>query len=339
MAILNNTQVVDRTEAINFVKPEPTLIGSLGLFKASPVGTNVIQFDVKDSVFNVLADKARNTTAKNAMQGEQFKIHTLPVPHYPIENSITYSQLAGVRGFGIDTETSIETAVADELAAQAARHDVHNEYLRAQMLLKGLVPTANFGTIDVAAEFGVTRPTEAIPVINATVGSPGVLSGILSATQKARRGYKGTGTIRGFVALCGAGFFNKIINSPDVKTAYANSQASGNPLRNELGDALAGYTVFRFGNVDFILYTDEFTDASGSVSLLDTEQAVLFPRAVIGSEWYGPVSKLSGIGASGAKRFASTYRDPRDRYIDVESEQNTLVLTTHFASTVLLTTV
>ena len=72
-------------------------------------------------------------------------------------------------------------------------------------------------------------------------------------------------------------------------------------------------------------------------TVLNAAQAVLVPRAVIGAEWYGPVSKLSGIGASGAKRFASSYRDPKDRYIDVESEQNTLILTTQAAASVLLT--
>ena len=337
MSILNNTQVVDRTEAINLVRPVPTLIGSLGLFKPQPVGTNIVQFDVRENAFNILSDKQRNTAGKNAMPAQSYQVHTLNVPHYPIENSITYAELSGVRGFGVDTETSVEMAVADELQMQAERHDIHNEYLRAAMLVNGVIPTTYFGSINVATEFSVTRPTEAVPMTNVTVGAAGVLSGILSATNKARKGYKGTGAIRGFVALCGATFFNALINSPDVKAAYANSQASGNPLRNELGDAIAGYTVFRYGNVDFILYTDEFTDAAGNVAILNTSQAVLFPRAQLGYEWYAPVSKLSGIGASGAKRFASSYRDPKDRYIDVESEQNTLVLTTQFASTVLLT--
>ena len=332
MSILNNTQVVDRTEAINFVKPVPALIGSLGLFKASPVGTNVIQFDVKENTFNILSDKQRNTAGKNTMPAQSFAIHTLPVPHYPIENSITYAELAGQRGFGVDTETSIETAVANELQMQAERHDIHNEYLRAAMLINGVVPTTYFGSVNVATEFSVTRPTEAIDM------SGGVLSGILSATNKSKKGYKAGGAIRGYVALCGATFFNALINSADVLAAYQNSQANGNPLRNELGDVMAGYTVFRYGNVDFVLYTDEFTaDATGVVTVLDPAQAVLVPRAVIGAEWYGPVSKLSGIGASGAKRFASSYRDPKDRYVDVESEQNTLVLTTQAASSVLLT--
>lgn len=199
------------------------------------------------------------------------------------------------------------------------------------MLLNGQVVTTNFGTINVYTEFSVTRPTEAINMAS------GVLTGMLSATQKAKKGYKSGGQIRGYVAFCGATFFNTLINSAEVKAAYANSQANGNPLRNELGEVMAGYTVFRYGNVDFVLYTDEFTDGSGTVTVLNPAQAVLVPRAVIGAEWYGPVSKLSGIGASGAKRFASSYRDPKDRYIDVESEQNTLVLTTQAASSVLLT--
>lgn len=331
MAILNNTQVVDRTEALNLVTPTPTLIGSMGFFAAKPVASNVVQFDVRNDVFNILSDKQRNTTGKNAMPANPFDVRTLPIPHYPIEDSITYQQLSGIRGFGIDTETSIETAVADELARQAERHDVHNEFLRASMLLNGQVVTTNYGTINVYTEFGVTRPTE---VINMTSG---VLTGVLNATQKAKKGYKSGGQIRGFVAFCGATFFNTLINSAEIKAAYANSQANGNPLRNELGDAMAGYTVFRYGNVDFVLYTDEFTDGAGTVTVLNPAQAVLVPRAVIGSEWYGPVSKLSGIGASGAKRFASSYRDPKDRYVDVESEQNTLVLTTQAAASVLLT--
>ena len=334
MTIINNNQVVDRTEAINLVVPTPTLIGSMGFFAAKPVASNVVQFDVKADTFNILSDKQRNTTGKNTMAANVFDAKYLPIPHYPIENSITYQELAGIRGFGIETEVSIETAVADELTRQAERHDVHKEFLRASMLLNGQVVTSNFGTINVYTEFGVTRPTQAITMAS------GVLTGMLAATQKAKKGYKAGGQIRGYVAFCGATFFNALINSAEVKAAYANSQANGNPLRNELGGVMAGYTVFRYGNVDFVLYTDEFTaDSTGLVTVLDPAQAVLVPRAVIGSEWYGPVSKLSGIGASGAKRFASSYRDPKDRYVDVESEQNTLVLTTQAASSVLLTMV
>lgn len=331
MSILNNTQVVDRTDAINLIKPIPQLISSLGLFKAAPVATNVIQFDYKEDTFNILSDKQRNTAGKNTMSSEFYRMHSLPIPHYPVENSITYNELSGIRGFGIDTERTIETAVADELERQAVRHDIHNEYLRAAMLLNGQVVTTHFGTIDVYNEFGVTRQTEAI-----NMGS-GVLSGFLSATQKAKRGLKNGSQVRGYICLCGASFFNQLINTAEVKAAYTNSQANGNPLRNELWEAMSGYTVFRYGNIDFVLYTDEFTDGSGLITILDPAKAVLFPRATLGNEWYGPVSKLSGIGASGAKRFASSYRDPKDRFVDVESEQNTLVLTTQCAASVLIT--
>jgi len=331
MSILNNTQVVDRTDAINLIKPIPQLISSLGLFKAAPVATNVIQFDYKEDTFNILSDKQRNTTGKNAMSSEFYRMHSLPIPHYPVENSITYNELSGIRGFGIDTERTIETAVADELERQAVRHDIHNEYLRAAMLLNGQVVTTHFGTIDVYNEFGVTRQTEAI-----NMGS-GVLTGFLSATQKAKKGLKNGSQVRGYICLCGASFFNQLINTAEVKAAYTNSQSNGNPLRNELWEAMAGYTVFRYGNIDFVLYTDEFTDNNGLITILDPAKAVLFPRATLGQEWYGPVSKLSGIGASGAKRFASSYRDPKDRFVDVESEQNTLVLTTQCAASVLIT--
>ena len=199
------------------------------------------------------------------------------------------------------------------------------------MLLNGEVVTTNFGTINVYTEFNVTRQTQAVDM------TAGVLTGFLAATQKAKKGLKNGSQVRGYVCLCGATFFNTLINSAEVKAAYANSQANGNPLRNEMGEVMAGYTVFRYGNIDFILYTDEFSSGSGAITILADDEAVLFPRATLGNEWYGPVSKLSGIGASGAKRFASSYRDPKDRYVDVESEQNTLILTTQCAASVLIT--
>ena len=78
MSILNNTQVVDRTEAINLIKPVPQLIGNLGLFKSAPVASNVIQFDYKEDTFNILSDKQRNTAGKNTMAAESYRLHSLP---------------------------------------------------------------------------------------------------------------------------------------------------------------------------------------------------------------------------------------------------------------------
>lgn len=325
MAILNNTQVVDRTGAINLVKPAPKLIDALGIYDKEFVGSDAVTFDVKADELKVLADKVRNTDDKNGLNGTSYDIHTLAIPHYPVEGTISRNRLAGVRGFGKETEQAVEQAVSEELVRQRELHSNHAEYIKANMLIKGQLVTDHYGTIDMATEFGVTRPT-------AEIDPAAMVLSIRQATAKAQAGLKNGSFAKGYVVLAGADFFNALITSTSIERAYSMAQV-GSPLRNELGEAAAGYDLFTFGNVSFINYADTF----GSTSLLDSDKAVLFPRAKLGQLFYGPVSKLSGIGGRGAEVFASSYRDPKDRFVEVESEQNILPVITQFASTVALT--
>ena len=84
MAILNNTQVVDRTSAIERIPFKQGLIGSLDLYRTEVVRTDTITFDVKETSFAILDDHLRNVAQKNSNEGVPFKMHTLPVPHYPV---------------------------------------------------------------------------------------------------------------------------------------------------------------------------------------------------------------------------------------------------------------
>lgn len=330
MAILNNSQVVDQTTAIERIPFQPGLIGALNLYREETVGTDAITFDVRENTVAILDDHLRNVAQKNSTEDPAFNIHTMAIPHYPIVKTIGREKLAGVRAFGKEGEAIVANAVAQELERQAGRHDVHGEYLKAAMTLNGQVVTTHFGTISMATEFSISRPTQALTPAT-------LLTDLRSAMAKSKAGLKTGGRVSGYVALVGADLFESILTSTDIATAYQFSQANGNPLRNELGAVANGYTIFRFGNIDFILYDDQFTTKTGSaVSVLADEVGVLVPRTEIGRVFYGPASTLSGLGGVGSKRFAQTYRDPKDRYIEVESEQSTLVINEQFGATVAL---
>lgn len=331
MAILNNTQVVDRTKAIERIPFEQGLIGALGLYRTEQVRTDTITFDVRETSFAILDDHLRNVAQKNGSEDTPFKMHTLPVPHYPIVKTLGREKLAGIRGFDKESEEIIAQAIANELQKQATRHDVHEEYLKAQMTLNGVVVTNNYGEINMATEFGVTRPTQAIAPAT-------VLADLQSAMAKSKANLKTGGRVQGYVLFASPALFSALILSEDIKTAYQFSQASGNPLRNELGSVANGYTMFRFGNVDVVLYDDSFTAKDGStVTVLTDGKGVLVPRTELGATVYAPASTLSGLGSIGSKRFAQTYRDVKDRYIEVESEQSTLVINEQFGATVEIT--
>lgn len=325
-------KVVDQTAAISRVETVPTLINSMGFFRDQTVGSDAITFDVRENTLSVLDDSLRNTRKANTMPDEEFKMHTLAIPHYLIENTIGRTQLAGVRGFGAETEKAVNAAVADELVRQSERHDNHEEYLKALMLFKGQVDTNYYGTIDMASEFGVAQGAG---TIDATKPLAEQLRKLTSASKAA---LKTGGRVRGYVLFADANLFDIIAGHEDAKAAFTGAGYGNNPLLNELGEAGDGYTMFRLGNVDVVLYDDTFTKADGtSVTMLETDSGVLVPRTELGGAFFGPVSKLSGIGSMGAKRFASSYRDPKDRYIEVESEQNTLVVNQNFGATVKVT--
>ena len=81
MAILNNTQVVDRTTAIERIPFKNGLIGALDLYRTEQVRTDVVTFDVRENNFAILDDHLRNVAQKNSTEDAPFKVHTLPVPH------------------------------------------------------------------------------------------------------------------------------------------------------------------------------------------------------------------------------------------------------------------
>ena len=111
MAILNNSEVVDRTKAIERIPFQNGLIGALGLYRTETVRTDTITFDVRENNFAILDDHLRNVGQKNSNDGVPFKMHTLPVPHYPIVKTLGREKLAGVRGFDKESEEIISNAI------------------------------------------------------------------------------------------------------------------------------------------------------------------------------------------------------------------------------------
>lgn len=315
--------LTNQSAAINRVAPKKGLFSSLGLYKETPVTGDSVTFTVQENSLTVLDDHLRNVAQKNSTQDAPTALHTLAIPHYPIVKTIGREKIGG---FGGVDDMNVAIAVAKELEEQAETHDLHEEFLIAQMTLNGIVSTSNYGDIDMAEEFGVTREGQALD-------GDDLLSSIRKATAKSKAGLRNGGYVKGYTMFVGAEMFDELLRSSDVREAFQFSQGN-NPLRNELGTVADGYTMFRFGNVNIILYDDTFTTKDGNLELLETDKGVLIPRTSLGRIFYGSDSTLEGLGRVGNKRFAQTYRDPKGRYIEVESEQSTLVVNEQFAATV-----
>lgn len=332
MTILNNTQVVDRTQAITKIPMKNNLLSALGLFVAKSVSGKALTFDVREKNIAVLDDQLRNTDQKNGVDPTKYDIHTLAIPHYPIETAITSDQLAGIRGFGKDNTVAIETAVAEELEFHADSHDNHLEYLQSLMLCRGQIDTTYYGMIDSFKEFGVDKVSGVIDT------TKDIAAQLRKLTEISKTGLKNGGRAKGYICLCDADFFEGLVASPSIAQAYSINQSANNPFLNTLGANAEGYQIWTFGNVTFVVYSDVFTKRDGTtIQPLGNGQAVLFPRAAIGKMFFGSKNTLTGLNSTGSKRYATTFRDPKDRFIEVDSEQNTLVINQNIAACVYLT--
>lgn len=333
--IVNNTQVVDQSEAINLIPQKPGLIGALGLFRDETVATDAVSFDVRDNSFSVLTDHLRNVDRKNVVGNPIFQMHTLAIPHYPAIGTIGREKLAGVRAFGKEAEAIVAAAVADELQRQVESHDVTLESIKARTLLTGIVATQNFGTINMADEFGVVRQTVDL---DTDVATSDVIAKLRNATRISKAGLKTGGQVSGYILFASVELYEAILSHPTVVNAFRYFSADQNVLRNDLGSVGNGYSMFRLGNIDIVLYDDTFQTVDGTtITLIPAGEGVMVPRANLGRVFFGPSSTLSGLGKFGQKRFATSYRDPRDRYVEVESEQSTLAVMEQFAAGVRIT--
>lgn len=84
MSVLNNSQIVDMTTAIERVPFKPGLLTSMGLFRGVSVNTDAVTFDVRENSLAVLDDHLRNVAQKNGMEDVAYDIHTLAIPSYPL---------------------------------------------------------------------------------------------------------------------------------------------------------------------------------------------------------------------------------------------------------------
>lgn len=332
MSILDNTAVVDRTEALLKVKETPSLIQSLNVFRERMVNQDSVTFDIAQRSNTILSDKLRNVADTNTIADREFDQHTLHIPHFPQQSTLTRDQLMGIRDFDSEGQKALAKAIAEHLQDHSENIYQFLEYAYAQMLINGELVTDNYGTYSLAEEFGITRPTETFSYAN-----PGdTLAQIRSAQNKAKAGLI-SGRASGYVMLASDDLFNWLLTgSGDLVRAFEMFLGTGsNPLMNSIGEVGAGYSAVSFGALTIVNYQDTFMRADGTqVQPLADGKGVLFPRARLGTAFYGPRSNLEGLSAGGQKMFAGTFTDPKMKYVEVESETNVLPIVESFGSVV-----
>lgn len=314
-------KVVDVTPTLNVIPNQWSLVTDLGVFDEQSVSQNSIQFEQVNSTISIVADQFRGT--RNPVNSDRTrKIHAFSLTHHPLDDFLTGQDISGVRAYGspdmVETE---QAALTRKLEDMARKHDATLETARVHTLVTGTQFAPN-GTItnDFYTAFGVTRKE-----IDFTLGSTGstlVLEkseeGIAHIQDNLQTGL----TAGGMVVLCSPEFFAKLIKQAGVMEAYRFYTSTQEPARQRQGGANALFRRFEHGGVTYIEYRGSYN----GVRLIPANEARMMPTNVPGfaTTYFGPSSKMQHVNTLGEKRYAFTYRDPKDEFIEVQTEQNFL---------------
>lgn len=314
-------KVVDVTPTLNRIPNQWSLVTDLGIFEEQSVAQNSIQFEQVDSAISIVADQYRGS--RNAVDSDRTrKIHAFALTHHPLDSYLTGNDLNGVRAYGsTDSAETEQAALARKLEDMARKHDATLETARVHTLVTGTQFAPN-GTIstDFYSAFGYTRKE-----IDFTLGGTGATlvlekseEGIAHIQDNLQNGM----TAGGMVALCSPEFFAKLIKQAGVVEAYRFYTSTQEPLRNRLGGANGLFRRFEHGGVTYI----EYRGAYNGTRLIPAGEARMMPTNVPGFAvtYFGPASKLSLVNTLGERRYAWTYRDPKDEFVEIQTEQNIL---------------
>lgn len=325
MAVIDNDQVIDRTEGILKIPQEKTILSQLGFFKERNVNSSTITFDVKENTISALSDKLRSTDNKNSMAQSGHDQHVLKLPYFPIETVISADSLGGLRAFDTDQgQKTVAAEVAEHLSQHVARHTYTHEYQKAVMLFRGQLVTDYHSTYDMAAEFGVNMGSATLSYMN-----PGDTNAQLRAAMNQSKAGLLSGSPSSFVMFAGNDLYDWLLTNNDVTEAMKMFGWSGaNPLMMEFG-SLGGYQSFSLGALTVVNYTDSYTLADGTQDqILPTAEGLLVPRTSngLGRHYFGPENSMRGLSVGGQKYFAKQVRDPSglDRFINMYSESSSL---------------
>jgi len=304
--------LISLSGAIDRMPYTPQFLGGLGIFTREPVSNSTIWIDEREGNISLIQTSPRGAPPKERARDER-KARAFKVPRITKGSTLRAAEIASLRAFGSDSE---QERVMQEFMRRMddVRNDVEltHEHMRLGALKGELVDADGSVIYNWFTEFGITPPTD----VNFGFGNPDAdIAG--TARQMARSIYRSskgalppTATIH---ALTGDGFYDALINHPQVRQTYLNWSAAAD-LRNQ-----AAFGAFTYGGVTWHNYRG--TDDNSTVSVAANE-AHIFPiggRDVFKHIMAPADEFMPYVGASGQNVYAMTIRD-RDRDAWVRGE-------------------
>ena len=310
--------LTDLTEELLIVPNTWGLVNELGIFNNQPVAENTITFEESNSTIGLISDQVRGTRANVNSDGTR-KVRSYALPHFPLDDFISPSDVRGIRAYGSDNAETVDAVMQRKIERIRRNHAITLEYARCVALTTGDIYAPN-GTVsgNYYTDFGITRKS----ISFALAGSGDVIAKGEEAIAHIQDNIMNGEVVTSVTAICSPEFFSALIANASVKDAYKFYTSTTEPQRNRVGTGL--YRTFSHGGVDYIEYRGNYNGEA----LIPAGKAYFIPRGTEETfiSHFGPANKFGSLGTLGEESYMWAYRDAKDSKIEIESEANFLNL-------------
>ena len=314
-------ELTDWTGELDIIPNSWGTIGQLGIFKEEMVAEHTVTFEKVTKDGALIVDRVRGDRS-NVNKDYAREIHTFPIPHFPISDYISPSDIQGKRAYGNPNEADNLADVRMRKMERLVRdHAWTLEAARAQALILGTAyAPSNTISQNWFTEFGKTQTTVNFAFSASTTDVLGQVETVIAAIQD----NGGNISLSGVVFLCSPGFFAKLISHATVKQAYQYYSSNQSPLRDRLAatgaavDSLAMHRTFVFSGATFI----ELRDSFNGTTLIPANTAVAVPTGTdYFKTYFSPANRFFLVNTIAMPRyyFETPSMDGTEIKIDTES--------------------
>lgn len=250
--------------------------------------------------------------------------------HLPVRGAVMADEVQNIRAFGSESELQqVQRKVSDKLTRMRKRIQATNLWHRMGAI-KGIVYDKDGSTVihNLFTAFGVSQQTKAMALTTSTTK---VRTKIAEAQELAENVIGDSGSIQGWVGLCGRDFFNTFVDHELVVDAYKYQMSQ--TLREGVGVLGRG---FEFGDVVW----RKLYGKVGDQLFITTTDAYLVP--IVDGLFitrFGPADYVETVNTMGLPYYAKQERMEFDKGVKLEAQSNPLHLCTKPRAVIKLTKV
>lgn len=311
------------TAAINRAPFVPGRLGQMGIFRARGIATTAAWIEVKNNRLYLVKARPRGT---DGQQNEAELRNAIPLPtlHLPVTDHLWADEVQDVREFGTGNRMqAIQTKVDEKMMTMGRSLDATVEFHRMGAVTGTVLDADGKVLNDLYNTFQVAKPNPVSFPFNASNPDPRIIRKTCTAIVRAIEDELGADSPEYIHAYCGSGFFDKLVDHPEVVKAY-DRKNDGEQQR----ERTARRTLF-YGGILFEEYRGKVPNHKGVlVEFIPENEARFFPVGIqdLFDEIYAPADRLSTVNTIGLPRYAMPTRDRKDRFIEIDAQSNPLIL-------------